>query len=100
MKRLQVIPEAKAEAADAVEWLEQARPGLGQEFRVALRALIMRLQPTEQHAVLEECGGYQVRSALLRRFKYRVIFLDLPDEVRVLAVMHTARRPSYWRGRI
>ena len=41
MKRLHVIPEAKAEAADAVEWQEEARPGFGPEFRASLRALLM-----------------------------------------------------------
>lgn len=35
----------------------------------------------------------------LRRFPYSVVYLLLPDEIRVLAVAHQRRKPGYWKGR-
>lgn len=39
-----------------------------------------------------------VRKAMVRGYPYRVIFLELAHELRVLAVTHPAREP-YWLGR-
>jgi hypothetical protein len=41
-----------------------------------------------------------IRRALLPRFPYAVIFMDLQTEVRVLAVAHAKRRPGYWPDRV
>jgi len=35
----------------------------------------------------------------LRRFPYSVVYLLLPEEIRVLAVAHQRRKPGYWSGR-
>ena len=41
-----------------------------------------------------------IRWALLPRFPYAVIFMDLGTEIRVLAVAHAKRRPGYWLDRV
>ena len=43
-----------------------------------------------------------VRRALLRQFPYVVAFLELPEEIRVLAIAHGKKRPGYLspRGRV
>lgn len=41
-----------------------------------------------------------IRRALLPRFPYAVIFMDLGREVRVLAVAHAKRQPGYWLSRV
>lgn len=41
-----------------------------------------------------------IRRALLPRFPYAVICMDLQTEVRVLAVAHAKRRPGYWLDRV
>jgi len=38
--------------------------------------------------------------ALLPRFPYAMIFMDLGTEIRVLAVAHAKRRPGYWLDRV
>jgi toxin ParE1/3/4 len=40
------------------------------------------------------------RRALARKFPYSVVYLDLPDRVWIVAVMHAKRRPGYWRDRL
>ena len=32
-------------------------------------------------------------------FPYAVIYVDQPDRVPIIAVMHMKRRPGYWRKR-
>jgi hypothetical protein len=33
-------------------------------------------------------------------FPYALIYLEQPDRVWIVAVMHFKRRPGYWRGRL
>jgi len=40
-----------------------------------------------------------IRSAKLRRFPYRVVYVIVGDDIDVLAVAHAKRRPAYWRAR-
>lgn len=41
-----------------------------------------------------------IRRALLPRFPYAVVFMDLGAEIRVLAAAHARRRPGYWLNRV
>jgi toxin ParE1/3/4 len=41
-----------------------------------------------------------IRRALLLRFPYALIFVDLGAEIRVLAPAHTKRRAGYWLNRV
>ncbi|MGQ0847085.1 MAG: type II toxin-antitoxin system RelE/ParE family toxin [Sporichthyaceae bacterium] len=45
-------------------------------------------------------GDVPVRSAPVRRFPYRIVYLVHDDAIRVLAVAHTRREPRYWRDRV
>lgn len=44
--------------------------------------------------------GIRIRRALLPRFPYTLIFIDMGAEVRVIAVAHVKREPGYWLERI
>jgi plasmid stabilization system protein ParE len=46
--------------------------------------------------VAESVGA---RRVALRRFPYSVIYLELGEELRILAFAHMRRRPGYWRNR-
>jgi hypothetical protein len=35
-----------------------------------------------------------------RDFPYAIIFMEKPEHVWIVAVMHMKRRPGYWRGRL
>jgi len=41
-----------------------------------------------------------VQRALARKFPFSVVFLNQPDRVWIVAVMHAKRRPGHWRGRL
>jgi hypothetical protein len=52
---------------------------------------------SETDAELPEAAEY---GALVPRFPYAVVFIDLGTEVNVLAVAHAKRRPGYWLNRL
>jgi hypothetical protein len=41
-----------------------------------------------------------VRRFILPKFPYSIVFLELPTEVRIVAVAHARRKPGYWLERL
>jgi toxin ParE1/3/4 len=94
--------EAEEELDAAAIYYETRRPGLARTFLDAVSEAVFRLSENPKRHTLpagvpEELG---VRRVLVRRFPYSLIYVELPDEVRVLAVAHGRKRPGYWRERI
>jgi len=40
------------------------------------------------------------RAYLLQRFPFRVIYIELPDAMWIVAIAHCARKPGYWKKRL
>jgi toxin ParE1/3/4 len=94
--RLLVEPEAEAELDEAFTWYEGRSAGLGSEFLRAVRAAfaLIRRNP-------EQCPHVRgdIRRALVRRFPYAVYYVVEPDQVSVVAVVHTRQHPRRWQSR-
>jgi plasmid stabilization system protein ParE len=95
--RLEAEPAVEFDVAGAFEWYEAEEPGLGFAFLDQLRAAYGR--------ILETPLAYQklrsgIRRILTREFPYAVFFSIEGDIILVLAVLHTARDPAEWQGRI
>ena len=43
---------------------------------------------------------YGTRVAPLRRFPYWIVFVEDAQRILILAVMHSHRKPGYWRKRL
>jgi hypothetical protein len=69
--------EAVMELAEAASWYETHQPGLA-----------------------NTAVDLEIRRALLPRFPYALVFLELQTEIRVLAVAHAKRHPDYWLNRL
>ena len=41
-----------------------------------------------------------VRTMAVTRFPYHVVYLEVNDEIRILAVAHDRRKPGYWKTRL
>ena len=98
MKPLRFSDPASEELAEAVRWYEQQRTGLGAELfdTVAQSVDLIRANPeigTPQRAQLP------ARQYLLRRFPYKVIYRNRDEDIYVVAIAHTKRRPNYWKDR-
>ena len=98
-KPIRIDSEAETELTAACEWYEQQCAGLGAELLQAIHETVARVADYPGSGALhphvpEELG---VRRVLVKRFPYAVVYLDLPNEIRILAFAHTRRKPGYWR---
>ncbi len=90
------------ELTEAASWYEARQPGLAikllQEIDQAEYAIQSRPHSFPQLA--NTSTDLVVRRALLPRFPYALVFLELQAEIRVLAVAHAKRHPNYWLNRL
>lgn len=101
MKPLRFLPEAEAELRAAAEWYDD-RAGLGDELAAEVEGVTSKIVEmpgafAPAHGVRASVGAHEAR---VRRFPYRVVFIELEAELRVVALAHVRRRPGYWRGRL
>lgn len=90
-------PAAEEEFAAAVAWNEARQPGLGIDFAVEVRAAISRAVALPNAWVELDLG---IRRVLTQRFPYGVLYSPAESGILVLAVMHLAREPGYWKARV
>ena len=102
MSAVRLSPEAVAELAEAAQWYAARRPGLEVEFLTEVERVLPLIEnsPTAFPRLLDLPADLVVRRALLPRFPYAIVFMDLDAETRVLAVAHARRRPRYWLNRV
>jgi plasmid stabilization system protein ParE len=89
------LSPAQDDLARAMDYYEQAVPGLGLEFLDEVERTVSRilLQPEAWKPVSE-----QHRRCRMRRFPYGLIYSIAGDEILISAVFHLGRHPDSWRG--
>ena len=97
MKGVRFHRLARRELGEAVAHYDGARAGLGQELLDEVEHVLRLLQRFPE---LGPGVRGPLRRLLLPRFPYYLIYRSLEaGRLRVLAVAHQAREPSYWVGR-
>jgi len=98
----QVLPEAQGESIEAAIWYDDRQPSLGTEFLAEIRRAFDAIRTGASFLPRLETysGPHDIRRTQLKRFPYAVIVLSRPEEVVVVAVAHTRRRPLYWLDRL
>jgi plasmid stabilization system protein ParE len=92
-----IAPEAEQDLADAYDWYEARRAGLGEEFLSCVDACIQGIcRMPEIYAVVHD----NYRRALVRRFPYAVFYEYADETVTVYCVFHAAQDPQKWRQRL
>lgn len=89
-------PDAEEELAEAAEYYEARRPGLGGVF---VSEVIHTISLIREYPDAGTPLGASRRRMILRRFPYSVVYRRDSDSVVIVAVAHQSRRPGYWRGR-
>lgn len=99
---IQFSAEASAELDDAAIWYDEQRAGLGDEFLDVVSETLDTLAswPHSGAPVDDVPADLEVRRAPVAHFPYHVGYIVLDDRVRVLAIAHDRRRPSYWAPRV
>jgi len=91
-------PEAAAEYEAAVDhYLAEAGAAVAARFVAEVEGLIERSRAWPEWSAGHVAG---TRRAVLLKYPYAVVYLDHPERIRIVAVMHCARRPGYWRHRL
>ena len=99
--KLRLLAEAEAEIESARRYLNRQARELGTRFLddldLTLLDILERPASFSKLETLPDDEPYQ--RALLRIFRYAVIFEIHADEILIVAVVHTSRRPNYWLNR-
>jgi hypothetical protein len=95
-------PEASSELEEAAGWYEARESGLGNELLDEVARLLPALirRPDSFPRLLGPATELGIRRALLPRFPFALVFIQVHEEIRVLAFAHAKRRPDYWLHRV
>ena len=99
--KIRVEEAAAAELEASVVWYEENRAGLGERFLNAVDLTLGQIAqwPRSGAPVPDVASDLNVRRVPVGRFPFHVVYLEMTDEIRVLAFAHDRRLPGYWRGR-
>ncbi len=93
---LELHEQAEQELWDAMDYYDEKRKQLGQEFAQELRAI---MKTVWEHPARFPTVKDNIRKAVVKKFPYIIIFEIQEDTVFVLAIFHTSRNPDSWEGR-
>jgi plasmid stabilization system protein ParE len=94
--KVEIHPEALAEAEAAASWYAERDRSASQSFVRELARAKQRIAEAPERWPLHLEG---TRRLLLRRFPYGVVYRVSGQGVLIVAVAHHRRRPGYWRAR-
>jgi plasmid stabilization system protein ParE len=97
MIRYRFLSVAEEEMTEAAAFYEARTHGLGDDFLDDVQQVIARLRVHPETGVKVADA---LRSTLLRRFPFNLIYSLEPGELLIVSVAHHRRRPGYWRTRM
>lgn len=89
--------EADEEFTGALQHYFDISPALGGRFYDEINRLILEIRT---HPARYRMFDPPVRRLLAEDFPYALIYLDEPEQVWLIAVMHLKRKPGYWKQRL
>jgi hypothetical protein len=97
-----LLVEARDELRSAIEYYEHERAGVGLRFLKQIRQILGEIRRSPERFAKRRTRGIkkELRSVVLTRFPYEVVFYRGTTEIIVVAVAHAKRRPGYWRKRL
>ncbi len=95
--RVEFTPEAERDAHEAFRWYWERDPVTGERFEQLFVEAIVGIAEAPRRDREIEPG---VRRRLMPPFPYAILYQIEPTSVLILVVMHTRRRPGYWRRRM
>jgi toxin ParE1/3/4 len=89
--------QAREEYAQVAQFYSAIAPELGGRFYDEMERLILEVRQQPERFFR---FSPPTRRALSRKFPYSLVYLDEPDRVWIVAIMHAKRHPGYWRERL
>ena len=97
MHKVRIHEAADEEMNSAAAYYEAREIGLGEAFLAEISRGIRQIQtrPLAWPTLIDDYRRY-----VLNRFPYVLIYRVDADDILVLAVAHSHRKPGYWRSRL
>jgi plasmid stabilization system protein ParE len=88
---------ADEEFLSALQYYQAIDPQLAQRFYEKIEEMIQEVcgEPRRFRIIRAP-----VRRHLAKVFPYALLFVDHPDDILIVAVMHCGRQPEYWATRL
>jgi toxin ParE1/3/4 len=98
VKPVAYLPGAREDLDRGIAFYEARRIGLGLEFETGIDAAVqsIKMDPPRYSLV----GHRGCRRFILSRFPYSVIYQELDDRIRIVAIVHHRQRRNFWNNRI
>jgi plasmid stabilization system protein ParE len=101
LKPLEIIAPAERELREATEWYRVRDPRVAEQFAAEVNRIIELIQSFPQiSSLVAEVRTYPVRRTPLQKFPYHIVFVELRDQIKVVAAAHNRRNPIYFIGRL
>lgn len=97
MKPVRIEEDAERELAGSVDFYERRRDGLGLEFGEAVQKEVRLIQAHPERYPLQKDG---TRRLVMERFPFTIRFMEMPEEIWIVAFAHTSQDPDYWKPRL
>ena len=97
MKQVVFHPEAGKEYLEAIEYHSAISVELGVRFDAEIQRLVKEVSRDPRRFLR---FNSKVQRALSPEFPYSVVYLEQPNRVWIVAVMHAKRKPGYWMKRL
>ena len=97
MKRHAFHPQAAAEYNATVDFYQGIDVGLGRRFYDEMERVILEVRRDPEWFWKFDPPA---RRHFSQDFPYAIIYLDQPDRIWIIAVMHMKQKPGYWRQRM
>ena len=89
--------EAMIEFDEAGDFYSVRSEELGERFRSHIQSSIEEIEDSPHSWPMFD---QDIRRYVVDEFPFVIIYMELEDLVLIVAVMHTSRKPGYWRSRI
>lgn len=94
---LVIRPEAEEDLSEVFNWYEERRYGLGHDFLLQVNAGFKFL---ERDPLVFKERYKEVRSYLIKRFPYKILYRVESQKVIILAVVYGGRNPAWIKKRL
>jgi plasmid stabilization system protein ParE len=88
--KIEVSEEAEMDIIVAYEWYEQQKPGLGEEFKVAINNSFYDIAKNPQYYSYKRKN---IRGYIVKRFPYLILYVIKQTDINVISVFHMHRKP-------
>lgn len=92
-------PEARIDFLEALEFYTEVSVKLGNQFTSEVERIVDHIceYPEAAQKIDDQVG---VRRIVIHQFPFAIVYAVKTDVIIILAVMHTSRRPGYWKNRL